>query len=91
MPDREQLEEAARRLDAAAIAVADDEDAERLAGFADRLSGFVEDDRTPDHGRLARILHVLDEIEADADADAAAAIDRTREAITTYREGVEGV
>lgn len=89
MADAEQLRMAVKRLETAANDISDQEDAARLAEFADQLSGLLAEGRTPDHGRLARILHVLDEIEAETDP--AASVDQAREALIAYREGVEGV
>jgi hypothetical protein len=91
MPDSTLLAEAASSLESAAARVDDDEATDRLENFAGQLEDIAESGQTPDHGRLARILHSLSEIADDADGEAADAIARAREQITTYREGVEGV
>lgn len=69
----------------------DGEPAERLAGFADQLETLATRERGPDHGRLARILTALEEIQADVDDETAETIAEARDAITEYRKGVSGV
>lgn len=91
MPDKTLLAEAASSLESAAAHVGDPEATDRLETFSDQLHDLAASGQTPDHGRLARILHALSEIADDADGEAADAIARAREQITTYREGVEGV
>lgn len=91
MPDSSHLEEAASSLESAASEVDDGAAADRLADLADQLDDLAESGRTPDHGRLARLLNALSEVESDVDGSATDAIARAREQITTYREGVPGV
>lgn len=91
MPDSSHLAEAATSIESAATDLEDDAARDRLAGLADQLHDIVDSGRTPDHGRLARMLNALSEVESSADGSAADAIARAREHITTYREGVAGV
>lgn len=91
MADPDHLRTAVSKLEAAAEAVEDGQTADRLADFADQLERLAADGRTADHGRLARILHVLSDVQDDAGEDAHTAIDQARAALRTYREGVEGV
>lgn len=89
-PDPEHLRRAADHFDAAAEA-AGGEAGERLAGFADQCRTLADRDRGPDHGRLARILTPLSDIEPAVGDEAADRVRRAREELTTYREDVEGV
>lgn len=91
MPDSTHLEEAASSIESAATDVDDAAATDRLENLAAQLRDLVESGRTPDHGRLARMLNALSEVEANVDGNAADAIGRAREHITTYREGVAGV
>lgn len=91
MPDNTLLAEAASSLESAAAHVDDGEAIDRLEDFAGQLHDLAASGQTPDHGRLARILHALSEIDDGADGEASDAIARAREQITSYREGVEGV
>lgn len=91
MPDDSELADAVTALEDAAAAADDEGAAERLDDFADQLRGFADEGRTADHGRLARVLHSLSELRGEVNGEAADAIDRAREHVTAYREGVEGV
>jgi len=91
MPDPTHLTEAASSLESAAARAGDPDAVERLEDLSEQLHGFVESGRTPDHGRLARVLNALDEADEVADDDASDAIGRAREEVITFREGVEGV
>lgn len=70
---------------------ADDENADRLNGFADQLETLASRDRGPDHGRLARILTSLSEIAEEADDETRTTVEEARTEITEFRKGVEGV
>lgn len=84
----ERLERASDELDAAAD-LADGDGRERLATQADHLAELAESGA--DHGRLARHENTLREIKADAGEDVADRIDAAMDAITAYRETIEGV
>lgn len=88
MPDQSLLDDAASSLEAAAAGTANAEAAARLDDLSEQLEGFVESGRTPDHGRLARILNAMDETETN---DVSADIAQAREHLLTYREDVDGV
>lgn len=91
MPDRTHLAEAANSIESAVADVDDHATTERLEGLAEQLRDLADSGRTPDHGRLARMLNALSEVESSEDGSAADAVARAREHITTYREGVEGI
>jgi hypothetical protein len=86
----DQLERASEELyAAAAAAVANSKERERLEGQADQFATLA--DRGPDHGRLARHENALREIKAAADDDVSERIEAAMDAITAYRETLEGV
>ncbi|USZ69759.1 hypothetical protein NGM10_16820 (plasmid) [Halorussus salilacus] len=89
--DRDDLREAADRLDAAGENAADDEATERLGDIAERLRSAADADRGPDHGRLARLTHDIREMEAEVDGEAVAAVGSALSHVRAYRETVEGV
>lgn len=89
--DTTELRDAAETLAEVRERIADDEDAERLDGFADQLRQMADADRGPDHGRLDRVMHGLREIAADLDGDEADAVTDARSQVRSYRETVEGV
>ena len=68
-----------------------DDRADRLRDLSDQLRTLAERDRSVDHGRLARIQNALDEIQPDVDDDTAAAIAEADDAISAFRETIEGV
>jgi len=86
---REELRDASETLAAVSDHAGDAGD--RLADLADQLETLATREKGPDHGRLARILNALSEVEEDAPATVADAIDEARERIVAYRETVEGV
>lgn len=85
------LRVAGDKTDRAAEQVTDDEAAERLRNLADQLRDLAERERGPDHGRLARIENILDEVESAADEAATEAIREAKAEVVRYRETVEGV
>ena len=89
----ERLATAAELLDNASELAKDDDVRTRLSDQADSLATAAERDRDLDHGRLARITHILDGLAEDADGekDVQQAIRDAKEAIVAYRETVEGV
>ncbi|MFC4551351.1 MULTISPECIES: DUF7553 family protein [Halorussus] len=92
---RAELRQAADRLDDVRERASDDEAAERLDSLSGQLRKMADGDRGPDHGRLARIQHTIDDIEddlADSDPDAAGDdLDAALEHVVSYRETVQGV
>jgi hypothetical protein len=89
---REDLRAASDHLRAAAVAATDSGLEERLYDQSDQLAELATADSGPDHGRLARITHALDEL-ADAvdDEDAEINVADARESVEAYRETVDGV
>jgi hypothetical protein len=83
-----ELDSASDELDAAAD-LADGDARERLTTQADQLAALAE--TGADHGRLARHENTLREVKAEAGDDVAARIDAAMDAITAYRETIEGV
>lgn len=65
--------------------------ATRLDTLCSQVSNAIDDGRGFDHGQLARMMNTLAELREDEDGDAAEAISTARDALATYREGVEGV
>ncbi|MFB6078209.1 MAG: hypothetical protein ABEJ80_04445 [Halarchaeum sp.] len=87
----EELQKASERLTAAADETDDDEISDRLRTQADALGSLADGERGPDHGRLARHTHALQEIGADGDDDVAAAVEDALEHVRAYRSTVSGV
>ncbi|GGN11228.1 DUF7553 family protein [Halarchaeum nitratireducens] len=88
----DELRDASETLEAAANDCDDDDLRERLATQADALASLATRDQGPDHGRLARHTHALQDIASDADDDdIAAAVDDALASIRAYRETVSGV
>lgn len=83
-----ELERASDELDAA-VELADGDHRDRLTTQADQLADLAE--TGADHGRLARHENALREIKADSGEDIGARIDAAMDAITAYRETIEGV
>ncbi|WP_299334742.1 DUF7553 family protein [Haloplanus sp.] len=84
----ERLESASEELHAA-VESADGEQRDRLERQADQLAALAE--TGADHGRLARHENTLREVKTKADDDVAARIAAAMDAITAYRETIEGV
>jgi len=84
----EELTRASEELRAAAEA-ADGEERERLDRQADQFAELAE--RGTDHGRLARHENALREIKAASGEDVVGHIEAAMDAITAYRETLEGV
>ena len=84
----EQLERASEELEAAAEA-ANGEEGERLADQAEAFAELAE--RGTDHGRLARHENTLREGNAATGEDVGARIEAAMDAITAYRETLDGV
>lgn len=88
---REELRTASEELRQASAAAGDEESQRRLYDLSDQFATLASADDGPDHGRLARHLNALNEIRDGASEDVTAHIDAAEEAITAYRETVEGV
>lgn len=88
---REELQRASDELRKASEATDDSELQARLYDHSNQLAKLADREHGPDHGRLDRHLNALVEMEADAEADATDHIETAREAITAFRETVEGV
>jgi hypothetical protein len=84
----EELQRASEELRAAAGLV-DGEERERLERQADQFADLAE--RGTDHGRLARHENALREIRAATGDDADEHVGAAMDAITAYRETLEGV
>lgn len=84
---RDAGDEAARAADAADA----EEPAERLRNLAEQLRSLADRSRGPDHGRLARIESILDEVEAEAGEAAAEHVREVKTQVVRYRETVDGV
>lgn len=70
--------------------LADGEAEERVAKLVDSVEDAIDDDRTVDHGKLARMDRTLAEIGEDESGETADAVQDARDALRTYREGVPG-
>jgi hypothetical protein len=87
---RQDLQTASDRLrDAAALTEGDVR--ERIETQADQLATLATRESGPDHGRLARHMNALHELAGDAEGEAGDLVTEAREAVSRYREGVEGV
>lgn len=88
---REQLKSASEILHTASEEVSSQAAKERLAEQADHIETLAEADRGPDHGRLARHEHALEEIKALLGPEHEGSVDEALEEMRSYRETVEGV
>lgn len=88
---RERLEAAAEHVTAAATHATDEAHAERLSGIAGQLDTLATRNRPPDHGRLARLLNALGEVEAEAGEAVVDHLEKARAEISAFRETIEGV
>lgn len=84
----DELERASEKLRAAAEAASGDE-RERLERQADQFATLAE--TGTDHGRLARHENTLREIRAATGETAAEHVEAAMDAITAYRETLDGV
>lgn len=87
---RPQLQRASDELDAAADLAAG-EAKNRLEYQAEQLATLATRESETDHGRLARHTNALRELAAEADDEIAAHVEEAMEAITAYRETLDGV
>lgn len=88
---REQLQTASEELRKASEAATGDELTRRLHDQSNQFARLATADAGPDHGRLARHLNALGEMREEASDDVIEHIDAAEEAITAYRETVDGV
>lgn len=87
----DRLQSASEELRQASVAAEDAESQRRLYDLSDQFATLASATSGPDHGRLARHLNALNELRGTATEDVTAHIDAAEEAITAYRETVEGV
>jgi hypothetical protein len=85
------LDDASDHLRNAAVATTDDDHEQRLSDHSERLAKLAATESGPDHGRLARITHALDELSADVGADAGEHVAAAKEDVAAHRETVDGV
>ena len=88
---REKLQEAARHLETAGESANSDEASDRLADLAGQLETLATAERGPDHGRMARIQNALSDLKDEVATEVVDDIDAAKDAISAYRETVEGV
>lgn len=88
---REKLQEASDLLRSAAESTDDEQLQQRLHGQSSQLADLATADRGPDHGRLARHMNALAEIADDADEATEGQVREARDAVSAFRETVEGV
>jgi gas vesicle protein len=87
---REKLSEASDNLREAAIE-GKAEFEERLYERSDELANLAAADDGPDHGRLARITHALEDLAEDVEEETREHVQQAKEKVKEYRENVEGV
>jgi uncharacterized protein YjbJ (UPF0337 family) len=85
----DELQTALDRLRTARDAVGD-EAAGRIDTTVGKVERAIEENRTLDHGALARITRTVEEVAEDADADATEKLTAAKDAVSSYREGVPG-
>lgn len=88
---REQLRTASEELRKASEAAASEELQRRLHDQSTQFATMATADSGPDHGRLARHLNALKEIREEASEAVLERVEAAEEAITAYRETVDGV
>lgn len=88
---REQLAAASDTLRTASEEVSNEAAEKRLVEQADQIGELAEADRGPDHGRLARHEHALEEVKALLGPEHEGYVDDALDEMRAYRETVEGV
>lgn len=89
---REDLAKAKTRIESAADAADEEDVTDRLDDLATQIDNLTERDQAPDHGRLARVELILDDVVENADDDELATeVDAAHEHVVSFRETVEGV
>ncbi|WP_251342008.1 DUF7553 family protein [Haloplanus halophilus] len=87
---RPQLQRASDELSAAAE-LTDGDAKDRLEYQADQLATLATRESETDHGRLARHTNALRELAAATEGEAAAHVEAAMDAISEYRETLDGV
>jgi hypothetical protein len=88
---RQELARAAEELAEAADRAEQSGCVNRLADISDQLERLATADEGPDHGRLARIQASLHDLRDEVGDGPNSRIEAADEAITDYREELEGV
>lgn len=88
---REPLRAASDLLRQASETAGDADLEERLYEQSNQLAKLATADSGPDHGRMARIMHVLDDLADDLEGDAQDAVEDAYEKVKEYRSTVSGV
>jgi molecular chaperone GrpE (heat shock protein) len=86
-----ELTGAVEQLESAASETTDDDASERLSELAAQVTDIADGETKADHGRIARIQAALDELQSSVEDDVAAMVDRARDKLSSYREGLDGV
>lgn len=89
--ESDHLDEASDHLRNAAIATTNEDHEQRLYDQSEQLAKLAASEDGPDHGRLARITHALDELSTELGADAAEDVAAAKASVEAYRETVDGV
>jgi hypothetical protein len=63
----------------------------RLRDLAAQLHTLADRDREPDHGRIARIENIINELREEVGEAATEELDRCHDEVVRYRETLEGV
>lgn len=87
---RDKLGKASDNLREASIE-AKDEFEERLYERSDELATLAAADEGPDHGRLARITHALDDLAENVEEETREHVQKAKKKVKEYRENVDGV
>ncbi|WP_435101014.1 DUF7553 family protein [Halarchaeum sp. P4] len=87
----EKLQEASEILEQAAEEATDEDVRERINTQAEQIGKLADRNRGPDHGRLARHMHALQDLVDDTDGEVAAHVEDALESVRAYRETVSGV
>jgi len=88
---REQLRTASDELRKASEAASDPDLQQRLHEQSNQFATLATADSGPDHGRLARHLNALKEMREAGTDTVGGRIEAAEEAISAYRETVDGV
>jgi GAF domain-containing protein len=88
---REHLKSASETLRTASEEASNEAATERLTEQAEHLSELADADRGPDHGRLARHEHALEDVKALLGPEHEGYVDEALEEMRSYRETLEGV
>ncbi|AGB14853.1 hypothetical protein Halru_0207 [Halovivax ruber XH-70] len=89
MPDDQSLQQARRELEAT-VPHADDAVRDDLREVAGELAAIEQDDQQADHAVVDGYLNQLRQAKQETDADVEDDIDDVIEALSAYRDGLEG-